>query len=64
MQKIPSDPLDWLDKYVALQCCNVTIIERVSGLSFAQVAAICEWPEDAQQQALKALANQANQRST
>lgn len=56
MQELPSDPLAWLDKYVALQCCNVNIIERVSGLSFAEVAAICEWPEESQQQADEALA--------
>ena len=58
MQELPSDPLAWLDKYIALQCCNVNIIERVSGLSFAEVAAICEWPEDAQQQAFEVLAHQ------
>ena len=58
MQEPPSDPLAWLDKYIALQRCNVKIIEWVSGLSFAEVATICEWPEDAQQQAIEAVAHQ------
>ena len=58
MQKLPSDPLASLDKYIAVQRCNVNVVERVSGLSFADVAAICEWPEDAQQHAFEALAHQ------
>ena len=57
MQELPSDPQPWLAKYIALQRCNVNVIERVSGLPFAEVAAICEWPEDAQQQAFEALAH-------
>ena len=35
MHELPSNPLAWLDKYIALQRGNVNIIERVSGLSFA-----------------------------
>ena len=58
MQGLPSDPLAWLDKYIALHRCNVNIIEQVSGLLFAEVATICEWSEDAQQQAFEALAHQ------
>ena len=58
MQELPSNPLAWLDKYIALQRCNVNIIERVSGPSIEEVAAICEWSEDAQQQAFGALAHQ------
>jgi hypothetical protein len=59
--ELPSDPLAWLDKYIAEQRCNVEVIERASDLSFAEVAALCEWPEEVQAQAIAA---PANRRST
>ena len=61
MHELSFDPLAWLDKYIAEQRRNVEVIERVCDLSFAEVAALCEWPEEAQAQAL---ATPANQRST
>jgi hypothetical protein len=57
MHELPPDPLAWLDKYIAEQRCNVEVIERVSDLSFAEVAALCEWPEEVQAQALTATAH-------
>jgi hypothetical protein len=44
MHELPSDPFAWLDKYSAEQRCNVEVVERGSDLSFAEVAALCEWP--------------------
>jgi hypothetical protein len=56
MHELPFDPLAWLDEYIAEQRCNVEIVEGASDLSFAEVAALCEWPEEAQAQALAATA--------
>jgi hypothetical protein len=56
MRELRSDPLAWLDKYIVEQRCKVEVVEQVSGLSFAEVAALCEWPEEAQAQALVATA--------
>ena len=57
MQELPFDPLTWPDKYIVEQRCNVEVIERGSDLSFAEVAALCDWPEEAQAQALTATAH-------
>jgi hypothetical protein len=57
MHELPFDRLAWLDKYVAEQRCNVQVVEQASDLSFAEVAALCEWPEEAQAQALPATAH-------
>jgi hypothetical protein len=56
MHELPFDPLAWPDKYIAEQRCNVEVTEWGSDLSFAEVAALCEWPEAAQAQALAATA--------
>ena len=58
MHELPSDLLAWLDRYIAKQRCNVEVIERASDLWFAEVAALCEWPEQAQAQALAVMAHQ------
>jgi hypothetical protein len=60
MHELPFDPLAWLDKCIP-ERCNVEVVEQASDLSFAEVAALCEWPEEAQAQALAA---PANRRST
>jgi hypothetical protein len=57
MHELPFDPLAWLDKYIAEQRCNVEVVEQASDLSFAEVAALCEWPEEAQGQAVPATAH-------
>ena len=57
MHELPSDPLAWLDKYIAEQRCNVQVVEPASDLSFAEVAALCEWPEEVHAQALAATAH-------
>jgi hypothetical protein len=58
MHELPSDPVAWLDKYSAEQRCNVEVVERVSDFSFAEVAALCEWPEESQAQAHAVMAHQ------
>ncbi len=54
MHEVPFGPLAWLDKYIAEQRCNVQVVEQASDLAFAEVAALCEWPEKAHAQALSA----------
>ncbi len=57
MHELPSHTLAWLDKYIPEQRCNVEVVEQASDLSFAEVAALCEWREKAHAQALPATAH-------
>ncbi len=57
MHELPLDPLAWLDKHIAEQRCHMEVVQRASDLSFAEVAALCEWSEEAQAQALAATAH-------
>jgi hypothetical protein len=61
MHELPFDPLAWLDKCIPKQRCDVEVVEQASDLSFSEVTPLCEWPEEAQAQALAA---PANRRST
>ena len=58
MHELPFDHLSRLDKCILEQRCNVEVIELASDFSFAEVAALCESPEEARAQALAATARQ------